>query len=439
VFQAVANSWALFLGLGLIMLGNGLQGSLLGLRASMEGFGVTATGLMMSGYYIGLLIGATMVPRFVSRVGHIRTFGAMASLASTSILVHVVFVDPWIWWGMRFITGFAYAGLYIVTESWLNDASENETRGQMLSFYMLVSLAGMAGGQFLLNVASPLSYELFVLISVLVSIAVIPILLSVSKAPEFNTNESVSVFQLFKVSPLGVVGMLLTGVVMGTVFGMGAVYASNMGLSVREVSYFMGALVLGGAALQYPIGHLSDLLNRRQVIIATCAAGALASFLAAGMGSPGVGKAWQLYLAAALIGGFATPLYALCIAHTNDYLTPGQMVAASSTLVLAVSVGSSLGAPITAFAMENLGQQWFFHTIGIAMAALCVYGLWRSVRRGAVDGDEVGDFVVMAPTPMSAALNPDFELEEIIIASDAEAGAMQESFEELVEDLESSE
>ena len=170
-----------------------------------------------------------------------------------------------------------------------------------------------------------------------------------------------------------------------------------------------------------------------------CAAGALASFLAAGMGSPGVGKAWQLYLAAALIGGFATPLYALCIAHTNDYLTPGQMVAASSTLVLAVSVGSSLGAPITAFAMENLGQQWFFHSIGIAMAALCVYGLWRSVRCGAVDGDEVGDFVVMAPTPMSAALNPDFELEEIIIASDAEAGAMQESFEELVEDLESSE
>ena len=438
MIQVVANSWALFLGLGLIMLGNGLQSSLLGLRASMEGFGVTATGLMMSGYYIGLLIGATMVPKFVARVGHIRSFGAMASLASTSILVHVVFVDPLVWWGMRFVTGFAYAGLFIVAESWLNDASENETRGQMLSFYMLVSLGGMAGGQFMLNIAPPSSYELFVLISVLVSMAVIPILLSVSKAPDFNTSESVSVFQLYKVTPLGVIGMLITGVMMGALFGMGAVYAANVGLSVREVSYFMGAMVLGGAILQYPIGRLSDLFNRRQVIIATCAGGGLAALAAASIGSPGIGQAWQLYLAVALIGGFSTPLYALCIAHTNDYLTPGQMVAASSTLVLAVSIGSSLGAPITAFAMETFGPEWFFHTIGIAMAALCLFALYRATQRPAVASEEVGDFVIMAPTPMAAVLNPDFELKDIVTASEVDREEMQESFEELVQDLQSS-
>jgi MFS family permease len=257
VLQVVSNSWALFLGLGLIMLGNGLQGSLLGLRASIEGFGVASTGLLMSGYYIGLLIGATMVPKFVARVGHVRSFGAMASLASTSILVHVVFVDPWIWWLMRFVTGFAYAGVFIVAESWLNDASENETRGRMLSFYMLVTLGGMAGGQFMLNIANPSSYELFVLISVLISIAVIPILLSVSKAPDFNTAESVSVIQLYRVSPLGVVGMAITGVMLGALFGLGAVYAANVGMSVLEVSFFMGAMVLGGAARQYPLdSHL---------------------------------------------------------------------------------------------------------------------------------------------------------------------------------------
>ena len=438
MFQIVANSWALFLGLGLIMLGGGLQGSLLGLRASIEGFGLASTGLVMSGYYIGLLIGATIVPKFVGRVGHIRSFGAMASLASTSILVHAVFVDPLTWWVMRFVTGFAYAGLFIVSESWLNDASENETRGQMMSFYMLISLAGMAGGQIMLNIASPSSYELFVLISVLVSIAVIPILLSVSRAPDFNTFVSVSVFQLYKVSPLGVVGMLLTGVVMGAVFGMGAVYAANVGLSVREISFFMGSVVLGGAVLQYPVGRLSDLLSRRQVIIATCACGAAIAFITANIGSSGVGQIWKLYLAIALVGGFSMPLYALCVAHTNDYLTPGQMVAASSALVLAGSIGSAVGAPVSAFAMDALGQQWFFYTIGFAMIALCLFALYRTTRRVPVAGVEVGEFVAMAPTPMAAALNPDFGLDEIVAASETDVDKIQESFEELVQDLESS-
>ncbi len=423
------------MGLGLIMLGNGLQGSLLGLRASLEGFGVTATGLIMSGYFAGLLIGATVVPKVVTRVGHIRSFGAMASLASTSILVHVVIIDPWIWWTMRFVTGFAYAGLYIVAESWLNDASENKTRGQLLSFYMLISLGGMAGGQFLLNIASPSSYELFVLISVLVSIAVIPILLSVSKAPEFNTSESVGLLQLYRVSPLGVTGMLINGVVMGAIFGMGAVYAANIGLSVREISFFMGSLVLGGALLQYPIGKLSDVFGRRQVIIGTCAAGVAAAFVAAAL----VDSGWRLYLMIALIGGFSTPLYALCIAHTNDYLSPSQMVAASGTLVLTVSIGSTLGAPITAFAMDKFGSQAFFHAIGISMALICLFAIWRSTQRSAIASEDTSDFVIMAPTPMSAALNPEFELEEIVTASETGADAVQESFEELVHDLENPE
>ena len=432
MFQVIANSWALFLGLGLIMLGNGLQGSLLGLRASLEGFGVTATGLVMSGYFIGLLIGSVIVPKFVARVGHIRSFGAMASLASTSILVHVVIIDPWVWWTMRFVTGFAYAGIYIVTESWLNDASENDNRGRLLSVYMLISLGGMAGGQLLLNIASPSGFELFVLISVLVSIAVIPILLSVSRAPDFNTSESVSVLQLYRVSPLGIFGMLVNGVMMGAVFGMGAVYAAGLGLTVREISFFMLSLVLGGALLQYPIGRLSDLLGRRQVIIVTCAAGTAAAFVAAGY----QGGGWPMYALIALIGGLSTPLYALCIAHTNDHLSPGQMVAASGTLVLTVSVGSSLGAPVTAFAMEFLGANAFFHAIGVSMALICLFALWRSTRRAAITGAEAGDFVIMAPTPMSAVLNPDFDLEEIAAASEAEPEEIQESFEELVQDLE---
>ncbi|MBL6951484.1 MAG: MFS transporter [Alphaproteobacteria bacterium] len=432
MFQVISNSWALFLGLGLIMLGNGLQGSLLGLRASLEGFGVTATGLVMSGYFIGLLAGAAIMPKLVARVGHVRSFGAMASLASTSILVHVVVIDPWIWWGMRFVTGFAYAGLYIVTESWLNDASENSTRGQLLSFYMLISLGGMAGGQFMLNIANPSSYELFVLISLLVSIAVIPILLSVSKAPDFNTSESVGILQLYQVSPLGVFGMLVNGIMMGAIFGMGAVYAAGLGLSVREISYFMSSLVLGGAVLQYPLGKLSDVVGRRQVIIGACAAGTAACFIAPEVASSG----WRFYLIVALVGGFATPLYALCIAHTNDYLSPSQMVAASGTLVLVGSIGASLGAPTTALAMDIFGSQAFFHAVGIAMAMICLFALWRVTQRSALASADTSDFVIMAPTPMSAALNPELELTEIATANETDAEAVQESFEELVHDLE---
>ncbi|MDP6690679.1 MAG: MFS transporter [Alphaproteobacteria bacterium] len=439
MLRVISDSWALFLGLGLIMLGNGLQGSLLGLRASLEGFGVTTTGLVMSGYFIGLLIGAIIVPKFVARVGHIRSFGAMASLASTSILLHAVIIDPWVWWSMRFVTGIAYAGLYIVAESWLNDASENETRGQLLSFYMLISLGGMAGGQFMLNIASPSSYELFVLISVLVSIAVIPILLSVSRAPDFNTSESVGVRQLYQVSPLGVFGMGVNGAMMGAIFGMGAVYAAEIGLSVRQISLFMGAIVLGGAFLQYPIGKASDVIGRRWVIIATCAAGAAVAVIAPGFAGGIAGNGWSLYLVIALIGGLSTPLYALCTAHTNDYLNPSQMVAASGALVLTAAVGSSLGAPIAALAMDLAGPDGFFHTIAGAMALLCLFAVWRSLQRGAVAGEEIGDFVPLAPTPMSVVMNPDIELEEIVTASDTDAEAVQESFAELVDDIESQE
>ena len=253
----ISNCWALFLGMGLIMLGNGLQGTLLGVRASMEDFGTTLTGIVMSGYFLGLILGCRRVPKMVLNVGHIRTFGALASLASTSILVQAVFVNPPVWWCMRLVTGFSYAGLYIVAESWLNEAADNGSRGKLLSIYMVVSLAGLAGGQLLLNISSPDSYELFVLSSLLISIAVIPILLSTARAPQFELMENISIIQLYRVTPLGVVGMLMNGMCYGAIFGMGAVYGTEVGMTAQQVSLFMGALVVGGFVLQYPLGWVS--------------------------------------------------------------------------------------------------------------------------------------------------------------------------------------
>jgi len=433
MFKVVSNCWALLLGMGLIMLGNGLQGSLLGLRASIEGFGISVTGLVMSGYFIGVIIGSAIVPKIVRRVGHIRTFGALASLASTSILVHLAVADPWVWWAMRVTTGFAYAGLYIVTESWLNDMAENETRGQLLSFYMLISLGGMAGGQFMLNIASPEGFQLFVLISVLVSIAVIPILISVSTAPAYETTESVSILQLYRVSPLGVFGMFASGIALGNIFGIGAVYATTIGLSIKEISFFMGSLIIGGFVLQYPIGWLSDVFGRRRIIILTCSLGAAVFLGTSTMALEG----WMIFGRIAVVGGLCLPLYSLCASHTNDYLNPGQMVAASGTLVLVNGAGAAIGSPATAFMMDMIGPHAFFQVNGAALAMICIFAIWRSTQRQAMSSEDQGDFVPMAPTPISAALNPDFELEDIEAAAHVNKEDVQTSFAELADDLNS--
>lgn len=431
MIRIIGSCWSLLFGMGLIMLGNGLQGSLLGVRASIEGFSLSTTGLVMNGYYVGLILGSAIVPKMVGRVGHVRAFGALASLASTSILVHAVFLDPWVWWTMRLVTGFAYAGIYVVAESWLNDATENETRGQLLSFYMVISLGGMAGGQLLLNVAEPGEFTLFVLISALVSLAVIPILSFATRAPNFETAESVSILYLFRVSPLGVVGMLVSSVAMGAVFGIAAVFATNIGLSIKEVSFFMGSIIVGGALMMYPLGRLSDKIGRRSVIVGACVAGAVISLIAPMVEPHG----WQLYLVIGLVGAFSTPLYSLCATHTNDYLNPSQMVAASGTLVLISGIGASMGPPLTAFAMDSFGPYAFYYSIALSLALVAIYALWRATRRDSLSSENLGDFVIMAPTPTSAGFNPDVDLKEIVAASEFDAEDVQASFEELAVEL----
>ena len=426
------NCWALFLGLGLIMLGNGLQGTLIGVRASIEGFGTSVTGLVMSGYFLGLIAGCQIVPKMVGRVGHVRTFGALASLASTSILVQAVFVSPFVWWLMRFVTGCAYAGIFIVAESWINEAADNGSRGKLLSFYMLVTLGGMAGGQMLLNLSPPSGFQLFVLVSLLISIAVIPILLSTARVPQFDVLENISILQLYRVSPLGVFGMFVNGLSIGAFFGMGAVYAADIGLSVKDISLFMGSLILGGFLFQYPLGWLSDTFGPIKVILFSSMAGALVSYGAMYYSHDGL----EMYVIAATVGGLVMPLYALCSVHTNNYLTSTQMVAASGTLVLLSAIGAAIGSPLTAFAMDIFGSKAFYGSIGTMMTIIGGFAVWRYPQRNDVELDEQGDFVVMVASPLTASLNTDVELDEIEAAGEEDAEDIVTSFEELVSDLE---
>ncbi len=435
MLKVVADCWALLLGMGLIMLGNGLQMSLLGVRASLENFGTTITGFMMSGYFLGLIFGCNIIPFLVKRVGHIRIFGALASLASTSILLQAIFIDPFIWWTMRLITGFSYAGLYIVAESWLNESATNRTRGKLFSLYMLISFGGMAGGQMMLNFFSPSGFELFLLVSLLISLAVIPILISVSRAPQFEMMEKVNIIQLYRVSPLGVTGMIVSGMVIGAVYAMGPVFATNIGMSIKDVSFFMMMIILGGFLFQYPLGWLSDFVGRRKVIVLSCVLGAGVSIFAITLSPDNT----IFFLIIACVGGFSLPLYALCGVHINDFLNPTQMVAASGVLVLLSSLGATIGSPLTAAAMDVFGLNAFYGSVATMLTSIFIFSLWRKIKRPEIAVENAGDFVVMPPSPLTASLNPDVTLNQIEIAATKEPEQIQYSFNKLLNNMESQE
>jgi len=380
------QTWALFLGVGLLALGSGLQNSLLGLRAEIESFPTTLIGLVATAFYGGFLAGSLVVPTLIERVGHVRAFAALASLASTTALLHVVFIDPGLWIGLRLVSGFAYAGLVIIAESWLNDRADNTTRGQLLAAYMVINVGAQGLGQLLLNLESPAQFQLFVLVSVLISLSLIPLLLSVAPVPAVDAPQKVALRELYRVSPLGVVGSFSAGLAHGALLGLGAVFARGAGLSVGEVSLFMGAVYLGAVVLQWPIGRLSDIFDRRRVIAGVTGLAALVAMIGANV----EGDTPALVTLALIFGGLSLPVYSLCVSHTNDYLGPRQMVAASAALYFVTGLGAVLG-PITASAaMSALGSPGFFVFLAAVHGALGLFAVWRMARRAALPLTEQG-------------------------------------------------
>ena len=387
---AVLNqSWALLLGMLLLMLGNGLQGTLLGVRGSLERIDAGTMGYVMSAYYVGFLLGSRLTPWMLQRVGHVRVFAALGSLVSAAFILYAAFVDPLPWTVLRLTVGFCFSGLYVVAESWLNHSSDNETRGQALSLYMIVQMAGMVLGQLLLNVADPAGYSLFVLISVLVSISCIPMLLSSSPAPRHQSARPMALSSLVRTSPLASFGMLLLGGVFSALYAMAPIYATERGLSVANTSVFITAIFLGGLALQYPIGWLSDRLDRRLLIIGTTGLGALAGVVAILHG----GRLPILFASAFVIGGLAGPLYSLLVAYTNDYLEADQMAAASGGLLFINGFGAMSGPIVVGWAMSNYGIEWFFISIAVLLGLICVYGLYRMTQRPHLIEDEPAPFL----------------------------------------------
>ncbi len=395
MIAAVLAVWALIAGIAALMAGNALQGSLLGLRAPGAGFPDLVTGVVMSSYYAGFVLGGFIAPLLIRRVGHIRVFAALASLASVSALLHAAFIDPAVWAALRVLTGFCVIGLMIVAESWLNDRSTNETRGQLLSVYMIAMSGSMAAGPLLLNVASPEGYELFIAASVLVSLAVLPVSLTTYAAPGFENPDRLGLKELARSSPLGVAGCFVNGATSGALVWLAALYSSTLGLTVEQASLFISASIVGGIVLIWPIGRLSDRFDRRKILTIVAFAGGSCALAAALFAGPG--PLVQI-AAVALVGCFTTPLYSLSIAHTNDRLRPEQMVAASSGLLLAAGIGGMIGPAAAGAMMQVAGPSGYFWFPGLVMLLLGCFALFRMTRRATVPASERSGFVTVLRT-----------------------------------------
>ena len=387
---ALAATWTLLLGMALLMLGAGLQGTLVGLRASLEGFPTLLAGVMLAAYYLGYMAGSVMTPRLVNTVGHVRVFAALTSLASVLILLQGVFVAPLPWTLVRILFGFCFAGIYVVAESWLNGRVDNEHRGLLLSIYMLVCYGGLGLGQLLLNVADPRSTLLFILVSILISIAMVPMALTASSAPEITVPVRVSARALFRRSPLGVAGVAIAGAVSGCLFSLGAIYADGEGFSTFEVSLFMAVAILAGCVTQLPIGRISDRMDRRKVVIAICVLAAICA-----MGAWWLADISRLvfFSAVAAYGGTSLTLYSLSSAHVNDHVPAEEKLGASSTLILVNGAGAFIAPIVVAAVMEAVGNDTFLPLLAVMHVLLAVYAMFRMQRRASVPGEQKSPFV----------------------------------------------
>ncbi len=404
MLKVLAQSWPLLLGVMLLMVGNGVQGSLLGIRGALEGFSTFELSIVMSAYFLGFLGGSRLAPEMIRRVGHVRVFSALGSMISAVLVLYPLMLDWQAWAVMRVLIGFCFSGVYVTAESWLNNTASNETRGQALSAYMIVQMLGIIASQGLLAMGDPSGFGLFIIPSVLVSLAFMPILLADTPAPTFATIKRMSFAQLFRTSPLGCAGMLLTGGVFAAMFGMAAVYGAMSAMTIGQIAIFVAAMYVGGLVLQYPVGWLSDRADRRVLILWMSTAGAVVMGVAAAVPLP---FALEV-LVAALLGGIINPLYSLLIAHTNDYLSKEDMPGASAGLIFLNGFGAIFGPLLAGWLMGAIGPKGYFLIIGGFFAALAGYAGYRMTKRTA----PVQTNTYAGLTPTASALAVDAVLQE---------------------------
>jgi MFS family permease len=383
----------------LLMVGNGLQGTLLGVRGGIEGFSTFEMSIVMSAYFAGFLGGSRVAPEMIRRVGHVRVFAALASFISAILILYPAFAHPVAWALGRVAIGFCFSGVYVTAESWLNNSADNTNRGKALSVYMIVQMFGIVSAQVLLAMGDVSGYALFIVSSVLVSISFAPILLSISPTPAFETAKPMQLKTLIKISPLGCFGMFLLGGVFSAQFGMSAVYGVAAGLTIAQISLFVSSIYVGALLMQYPIGWFSDRVDRRLVILIVASLGGVMSLVAFSFDQ----YFGALLVAAFIIGGTSNPLYSLLIAYTNDYLEADDMASAAGGLIFINGMGAIAGPLATGKVMDTFGTQAFFMVIATLMLTLTGYAGYRMTQRSR-DGVEDGLYAPVMPSSSPVAV-----------------------------------
>jgi len=402
---ALRSVFPLLLGAGMMALGVGLLGLLLPIRMSLEGVAPQIAGYVMSAYYAGFVAGSFMAQRIIGRVGHIRAFAAFAAILTAAVMVHALVFNIPVWGLMRASVGFCMAGLYAVIESWLNVRSPNELRGRVLSMYTLTIYISSGVGQLAINLDDTAGLELFCLGALLTSLSLVPVVMTRVAGPELGNIKTMSLAGLYKASPLGTVATAGAGLMSGSLYALGAVYGTQIELSVFENSVFMGAPIIGGFLLQWPIGRLSDKFDRRTVLFGVLMATVGAAVL---LGAFAFAQGNFLLLATAnlLLGGFLATIYPTAVAHAFDYIDRSQMVAANSGMLLAWAVGATAG-PLVASSFMAIGPAGLFVFIAGVAITLAIYTRWRMSRRAAKPAEEQSKFVpVPSTSAIAGALDP---------------------------------
>ena len=401
---------ALFFSAIFLIAGGGMQVVLLPIRGQLEGFSASQIGYIGTGWAIGFTLGCILVPHLVRRVGHVRTFGALAALLATVVLLNGLIVEAYTWILLRALAGFCFAGSYMIIESWLNEGISDENRGAMFSIYMIISQAAFMGGQYLIVAADPSTETLFMLGAILYCIAVLPTALSKARSPAPLTQVKIDLKGMFINSPAAFIGMLIAGMLASSVQSFGPVFGISEGMSSTNIANMMALIMLGAILFQFPLGKLSDMTDRRYVMVALSLAGGLVGFLVSGYEVNGANPQWEFFLLMVLLGGFVYPIYGLVNAHANDHAAPEDFIKISSSLLILYGIGNMIGPIVTGTAMEYLGNGALFQMIGLSHLLLAAHMTYRIMRREAPAEDlmdyQVGPVATVGMSTETFALDP---------------------------------
>ncbi len=395
MFRILVSLGPLLISVGILLAGGGLQNTLVSVRGNIEGFALEALGFVMAGYYAGFVLGCLMAASMIRRVGHIRVFAALAAIASAASLIYSIEPGTILWFALRFVIGFCFAGLYTIIESWINERSSNANRGQVLSIYRMVDFGAVTIGQYLLLLADPGGFVLFSLVAILIALSIVPVALTPIESPSPPQDAKLDLRRLWRASPLACAASLAVGLTNAAFWSIGPVFVQEMGYGSAMVALFMSVAIIAGALTQWPIGYLSDIIDRRKVLVITSAGAALA-----GLALVLAGNLSQLLLLAggAFYGVFGLTLFGLAAAHAADHVDAEDFVLVSGGLLLVYGIGSVIGPIAAPFAMQLTGPLALFGYTAAIHALLLAFGLVRMAASKPVPTAQQEDFVPVPTT-----------------------------------------